>query len=99
MKNVNLTGLFLALVAKYGVSSFKVNSIINNKTNEPVDAIITFYNGNLTTLNLDEAEQIVKANTGEVKQFTVKKHKNNIRVYIEFVWNDDYWNDDWAYKY
>lgn len=99
MKNVNLTGLFLALVAKYGVTSFKVNSIINNKTNEPVDAIITFYNGKLDTLNLNEAEEIVKVNVGEVKQFTVKKHKNNIRVYVEFIGNDDYWNDDWAYKY
>lgn len=83
MKNVNLTGLYLALVSEFGVTSFELSSIVPT-TNEPIDAMIDF-NSKLDEFDVDRIQSIVTENiTGEVKQATVKTKGNVIHVYIEF---------------
>jgi hypothetical protein len=84
MKNVNLTGLYLALVSEFGVTSFELSSIVPTTTNEPIDAMIDF-NSKLDEFDVDRIQSIVTENiTGEVKQATVKTKGNVIHVYIEF---------------
>ena len=83
MKNVNLTGLYLSLVAEFGVTSFELSSIIPT-TNEPIDAMIDF-NSRLDEFDIERLQTIVNDNiTGDVKQATVKTIENVIHVYIEF---------------
>ena len=84
MKNVNLTGLYLSLVAEFGVTSFELSSIIPTTTNEPIDAMIDF-NSRLDEFDIERLQTIVNDNiTGNVKQATVKTIENVIHVYIEF---------------
>ena len=84
MKNVNLTGLYLSLVAEFGVTSFELSSIVPTTTNEPIDAMIDF-NSNLEVFDIDRIQTIVNENIAvEVKQATVKVKENVIHVYIEF---------------
>ena len=84
MKNVNLTGLFLAMVAKFGVNSFELYSIVPYN-GEPIDALITFKGSNATLADIDMINEIVDENiTGEVKQSKVTITIVNIQVYIEF---------------
>jgi len=84
MKNVNLTGLYLSLVAEFGVTSFELSSIVPTTTNEPIDAMIDF-NSNLEVFDIDRIQSIVNENIAvEVKQATVKIKESVIHVYIEF---------------
>jgi hypothetical protein len=86
MKNVNLTGLYLSLVAEFGVTSFELSSIVPTTTNEPIDAMIDF-NSRLDNVDFDveKLQSIVNDNIiGDVKQATVKIQENVIHVYIEF---------------
>jgi len=84
MKNVNLTGLFLSLVAEFGVTSFELSSIVPTTTNEPIDAMIDF-NSRLDEFDIDRIQSIVNENIAvEVKQATVKIKESVIHVYIEF---------------
>jgi hypothetical protein len=86
MKNVNLTGLYLALVSDFGVTSFELSSIVPTTTNEPIDAMIDF-NSRLEEVefDIDTLQSIVNQNiVGDVKQATVKTKENVIHVYIEF---------------
>ena len=86
MKNVNLTGLYLSLVAEFGVTSFELSSIVPTTTNEPIDAAIDF-NSRFEEVEFDveRIQSIVNENiTGDVKQATAKTKENVIHVYIEF---------------
>ena len=84
MKNVNLTGLYLSLVAEFGVTSFELSSIVPTTTNEPIDAMIDF-NSTSNEFDVDRIQSIVNKNIAvEVKQATVKTKENVIHVYIEF---------------
>jgi len=86
MKNVNLTGLYLTLVAEFGVTSFELSSIVPTTKNEPIDAMIDF-NSRLEGIEFDieRLQTIVNDNIiGDVKQATVKTQENVIHVYIEF---------------
>lgn len=86
MKNVNLTGLYLSLVAEFGVTSFELSSIVPTTTNEPIDVMIDF-NSRLDNVEFDveKLQSIVNDNIiGDVKQATVKIQENVIHVYIEF---------------
>lgn len=85
MKNVNLTGLYLSLVAEFGVTSFELSSIVPTTTNEPIDAAIDFNSRLEVEFDLERIQSIVNENiTGDVKQATVKAKENVIHVYIEF---------------
>ncbi len=88
MKNLNLTGLYLALIAKCDVTGFEVSSIIpqGNTPKEPIDVMIDFYSRKVDESTLDEVNQILKDNiTGEVKQAEVKTKEGIIHVYVEFM--------------
>jgi len=88
MKNVNLTGLYLALVAKFGVTGFELTSIVpqNTETKEPIDAMIDFYGGNVVAFDLSEIGRILNENiTGEIKQATASLKSDKIHIYIEFT--------------
>jgi hypothetical protein len=85
MKNVNLTGLFLYLVAEFGVTSFELSSIVPTTTNEPIDAMIDFNSRLDIEFDVERIQSIVNENiTGDIKQATVKTKENVIHVYIEF---------------
>lgn len=85
MKNVNLTGLFLAMSAEFGVAGFEL-ACITPVGKEPIDALIHFKDGLIGVFDLGKAEEIVKANlTGDVKQFNVSLMSGEIEVYIEFT--------------
>ncbi len=85
MKNVNLTGLYLSLVAEFGVTSFELSSIVPTTTNEPIDAMIDFNSRLDIEFDAERIQSIVNENiTGDVKQATVKTKENVIHVYIEF---------------
>lgn len=85
MKNVNLTGLYLSLVAEFGITSFELSSIVPTTTNEPIDAMIDFNSHLDNEFDIERIQSIVNENiTGDVKQATVKTKENVIHVYIEF---------------
>ncbi len=85
MKNVNLTGLYLSLVAEFGVTSFELSSIVPTTTNEPIDAMIDFNSRLDIEFDVERIQSIVNENiTSDVKQATVKTKENVIHVYIEF---------------
>jgi len=85
MKNVNLTGLYLSLVAEFGVTSFELSSIVPTTTNEPIDAMIDFNSRLDIEFDVERIQSIVNENiTGDVKHATVKTKENVIHVYIEF---------------
>lgn len=85
MKNVNLTGLYLALIVKADVSGFNLTSIRPITSVEPIDAAIDFTCPDTTKLNLDDITDIVKSHiNGEVKQVLVKLKDETIHTYIEF---------------
>jgi len=85
MKNVNLTGLYLSLVAEFGVTSFDLSSITPTTTNEPIDAMIDFNSRLDIEFDIERLQTILNDNiTGDVKQATVKTKENVINVYIEF---------------
>lgn len=91
MKNVNLTGIFLAMVESFGVNSFNLTSIVP-EGGEPIDALITFDGGDFNWFDLEDAankceavENIVKANlTGEVLQIRTSIKNSKLELYIEF---------------
>ena len=85
MKNVNLTGLYLSLVAEFGVTRFELSSIVPTTTNEPIDAMIDFNSRLDIEFDVERIQSIVNENiTGDIKQATVKTKENVIHVYIEF---------------
>jgi hypothetical protein len=98
MKNVNLTGLYLALIANCDVTGFELSSVRKLASVEPSDVLIDFEPRDAAKVNIAEVEKIVKENiTGDVKQVVVNLNdKKKIHVYIEFVNSD--WNDNYAYK-
>lgn len=86
MENVNLTGLYLALVTDFGVTSFELSSIVPTTTNKPIDIMIDF-NSRFEDVEFDveKISKIVNDNiSGEVKQSIVKTKESVIHVYIEF---------------
>lgn len=85
MKNVNLTGLFLAMVAKFSVNSFDLHSVVP-EGGEPIDALITFKGGNVGVFDLGKVLELVKENlTDAIKESGVKIKEGNVQVYIEFA--------------
>lgn len=92
MKNVNLTGLFLALATQFGVKSFEVSCITPNGS-EPIDVLMYFKEGIVEVNDIPKILDIVKENTGEVKETGVKLTDNGfsniefkgIEIYIEFI--------------
>ena len=97
MKNVNLTGLYLALIAKYNVNGFSLHSIVKIGETEPIDAIIDFTCPDVSIVSLDDVKLILDNNiTGEVLQATPRILDDKIHIYIEFL--GDHWNDDYAYN-
>ena len=98
MKNVNLTGLFLALVASCDVTGFELSCLRKIDSLEPSDAQINFFYTGKKEINVDEIkEEIVKYITSETKQISVALRNEKISVYIEFM-NSDF-NDEYAYTY
>ncbi len=88
MKNVNLIGLFLALVTNFGVTGFSLNSLIP-EGKEPIDASIDFVSGNVGVFDLGKIDELLKENiTGEVKQAVVSLKEGKIHIYIEFLGGD-----------
>ena len=91
MKNVNLTGLFLAMNENFNCAGFNCNSLIPDGR-EPIDMMLVF-NVNKNTF---KNEDIAKVNkivyehiTGEVKQVNIQfdddKTNGNLTIYIEFM--------------
>lgn len=86
MKNVNLTGLFLAMVAEFGATGFALSSIVPDGGSEPIDALIVFEDTNIHDEDLAKVNEIIYENiTGEVLQAVVKLKDNKLEVYIEFT--------------
>ena len=97
MKNVNLTGLYLALIANCDVTGFELSSLRKNDSVEPTDALITFYPKDSNKVNISEVNKILKENvTGDVLSMDAKfNNQNNISIHIEF--NNSDFNDEYAY--
>lgn len=84
MKNVNLTGLYLALVSEFGVIGFTLSSIVPN-TNEPIDAAIDFTSKDEEIeFDVVRIQELVNQNVTDVKQTRIKTSENILHVYIEF---------------
>jgi hypothetical protein len=85
MKNVNLTGLYLAMITNFGVNGFDLHSIIP-EGGEPIDALICFRGGNEKLNDIDKINEMVSEHiTGDVKQVKVDITALYIQVYIEFT--------------
>lgn len=97
MKNVNLTGLYLALVASCDVTGFELSGLRKIDSVEPTDALITFYPKDVNKVDISDVNKILKENiTGEVMSMqAIIDNQNNISIYIEFD-NSDF-NDEYAY--
>ena len=86
MKNVNLTGLYLALMAKYGVQYFELSSIKKIGSTEPVDVMIHFNCKDTDLITLDDVNAILADNIkGEFKQAVAGVKDSQIQIYIEFL--------------
>lgn len=91
MKNVNLTGIFLAMASTFGCAGFNTNSLIPTD-GEPIDMMLMF-NVNKDTFkdeDIAKVNEIVYANIGEVvKQVDIKfdgdKTNSNLTIYVEFA--------------
>jgi hypothetical protein len=101
MKNVNLTGLFLALSAKFGVNAFELSSIAP-EGKEPNDVLIKFKGGNFGYIDLEAAaekcetvEVLVNENiTGEVSKISTSIKSGDLELYIEFLTSDaSHWDN------
>lgn len=89
MKNVNLTGIFLAMVAEFGVNHMQLDSIVPVGGDEPIDALISFKGCDMATFDQHKADTILSDNiTGKVLQAVVKAKDDSIEVYIEFENSD-----------
>jgi len=85
MKNVNLTGIFLAMIAQFGVSGFELSSIIPIDK-EPIDALIKFKDATVNEEDIASINEIIYANViGEVRQVEAKLKDGTIEIYIEFT--------------
>jgi len=95
MKNINLTGLYLALVAQFGVSGFELSSMKKIDSTEPTDALILFKDGNAGVFDLGKINEILKENiTGDVKEAGVSLKQDKIEIYIEFLSSDaSHWDN------
>ena len=85
MKNLNLTGLYLDLIAKYDVTGFHLSSIRKIGSIEPTDASIDFFNYRYGDIDMELVKTLVEANIeGAYKQLAVRLKDTYIHVYIEF---------------
>lgn len=90
MKNVNLTSLYLNLLAKFNISTFNCSSIKKTGETEPNDIMIRCHIIDEAPINIDEVKTILDSNiTGEVKQATATLVDDKIQIYIEFLGNDN----------
>jgi hypothetical protein len=87
MKNVNLTGLYLAMVAKFGVTGFELSSLVP-QSGEPIDMLITFNGGDIENLDkftvLFDVDEIIRQNmTGDLQTIRTKINEGKIQIYLE----------------
>lgn len=84
MKNVNLSGIFLAMVADFGARGFELSSIVP-EGGEPIDALVQFKGADVSKFDEAKANTILTENiTGNVLQAVAKVKNDVIEVYIEF---------------
>lgn len=96
MKNVNLTQIYLDLIARCNVTGFTLSSIRKTNSVEPIDAVMDFDCVDINAVNIEDVKEIVNTNiSGLVRKYDAKINDNKIHVYIEFIGGD--YNDDWAY--
>lgn len=97
MKNVNLTGLYMALILKCDIRGFELSGLRKIDNPEPYDMTLDFVPMDITSVNIDEVKNIVVSNIdGEVKQVSVSIIEDSkVHIYVEFMNSD--WNDDYAY--
>lgn len=85
MKNVNLSQMFLVMVANFGAKGFSLNSIISNE-GQPIDALIEFNGCDMSTFDQSKANQfLMDSINGDVLQAVIEPKDNVIEVYIEFT--------------
>jgi len=85
MKNVNLSLIFLGMVADFGARGMEVSSIVPDGGIEPIDALISFKGCDMSTFDQHKADTIIADNiTGNVLQAVVKPKEDSIELYIEF---------------
>lgn len=83
MKNINLTGLYLAMVAKFGVTGFELSSLVP-QGGEPIDMLITFNGGSIGEFDLSKIEEFVIENqTGELQTIRTKIIDGRVQIYLE----------------
>ena len=84
MKNVNLTGLYLAMVSKFGVTGFELTSLVP-QGGEPIDMLITFYGGDINSLTiLADVDACIRQNiSGELQVIRPKINEGRIQIYLE----------------
>lgn len=87
MKNVNLTGLYLAMVAKFGVTGFELSSLVP-QGGEPIDMLITFNGGSIENIDnltvLFDVNEFINQNvTGELQTIRTKINEGKIQIYLE----------------
>jgi hypothetical protein len=87
MKNVNLTGLYMAMVAKFGVTGFELSSLVP-QGGEPIDMLITFNGGDIENLDnlkvLFDVDEITRQNvTGDLQTINFKINEGRIQIYLE----------------
>lgn len=85
MKNVNLSLIFLGMIADFGARGMNVTSIVPEGGEEPIDALITFTGCDMKSFDQHKADTIIADNiTGNVLQAVVKPKEDVIELYVEF---------------
>lgn len=96
MKNLNLTGLYLALIKSCDVTNFRVSCLRKFNSDEPSDAFMIFDTKgdeeiDLKKVGVDLADNI----SGDIKTTNIEIRHNRLYVYVEFLSSD--MNDNYAY--
>ncbi|MEY3498623.1 MAG: hypothetical protein RL308_292 [Bacteroidota bacterium] len=84
MKDVNLSRIYLHMARFYGVTNFKVFSILDEKWSNPKETKIEFHYDTTRKINHPRLQRILERYILNVKEFFVVVQENKIIIHIDF---------------
>jgi hypothetical protein len=84
MKDVNLSRIYAHMMRFYGVTWFKVFSVLDKKGMYPVETKFDFYYDNTREVNHVRLQRILDRNIKNVNNFFFVVNTNRITVYLDY---------------
>jgi hypothetical protein len=85
MKDVNLSRIYAHMMRFYGVTWFKVFSILDKNGMYPVETKFDFYYDNTKEINHVRLQRILDRNIKNVDNFFFVVNTNRITVYLDYT--------------